>query len=133
LALLSGQQSRFRTDHRLPKGSFERLYQQWLVNSLQDQKSSVLISGKEHAPDGLITVAWGQSQAVIGLLAVRQAVQGAGIGSRLLNAVDGEAVRHGARELAVKTQGINQRACSLYLRNGYRETERYELYHFHLS
>ena len=88
LALLSGQRSRFRTDTRLPQGSFERLYRLWLSNCLNGDNSVLLIRGSRHNPDGLVTADWEQTRCSIGLLAVRQEKQGMGVGSELLKALE---------------------------------------------
>lgn len=131
LALLSGRRSRFRTDTRLPQGSFERLYRLWLSNCLIGDNSVLLIRGSRHNPDGLVTADWEQTRCSIGLLAVRQEKQGMGVGSELLKALELKARMKGAKQISVKTQAINHGARSFYARNGYQCTGSTNLYHLY--
>ena len=134
LALLSGHLSRFRVDPWLPPGSFERLYRQWLLNNLQNKESSrVYISGHSNDPEGILTATWKQEHGTIDLLAVRQDSQGKGIGSKLLEHIENEAVKYSAHQIDVKTQMTNDAARRTYERNGYSLKESFYVYHLHLS
>lgn len=131
LAYLSGHLSRFRVDTRLPPGSFERLYRQWLINSLSLSSSSVYILGPATNPEGMISAEWDRQRCCIGLLAVRADKQGAGLAQNLLQAIEQESLQRGATTVIVKTQMVNGRACRFYRRCGYTQTKSEHLYHFH--
>lgn len=133
LALLSGHLSRFRLDHLLPFGSFERLYRQWLSKSLTNKDSSrIYIAGSSEDPDGMLTASWRQGHGTVDLLAVRQDAQGKGIGSKLLEYFENEAIKIDVNQLCVKTQMTNVMARRVYERNAYTLKESFYLYHLHL-
>lgn len=133
LALLSGHLSRFRVDPWLPSGSFERLYRQWLSNNLKNKESSrVYIAGTREGPEGMLTATWRQGHGTIDLLAVRQDAQGKGIGTKLLEHFENEAVNFDANQLLVKTQMTNDVARRTYERNGYTLKDSLYVYHLYL-
>lgn len=61
----------------------------------------------------------GARAQVLETLSVLPAARGTGLGSRLMDAVDGEALARGIRVAAVDVLGGNERARNLYLRRGY--------------
>jgi ribosomal protein S18 acetylase RimI-like enzyme len=79
----------------------------------------------------MITAEWDADQCCIGLLAVQTQQQGSGIGAQLLKAIELESLSRESTCVVVKTQIINQRACRFYFRNGYKEIQRSNVYHFH--
>lgn len=133
LAYLSGSLSRFRVDPALPQGSFERLYQAWLLKTLDCMPmGSVHAYRVEGQPVGLITCEWDESTCSIGLLAVHPLWQGQGIGTKLIRQAESLCNQNNIRCLEVKTQIVNLEARGLYLKNSFREVSRTHLYHAHL-
>ncbi|WP_456285170.1 GNAT family N-acetyltransferase [Microbacterium sp. JZ101] len=63
---------------------------------------------------------------LIGRIAIAPDVQGHGIGSRLLDAVEVRGASAGAREAELFTGSLSEANIRLYERQGYRETERIE-------
>jgi ribosomal protein S18 acetylase RimI-like enzyme len=84
-------------------------------------------------PEGILTATWKQEHGTIDLLAVRQDSQGKGIGSKLLEHIENEAVKYSAHQIDVKTQMTNDAARRTYERNGYSLKESFYVYHLHLS
>ena len=88
LAFQSGEYSRYKADPHFPKGTFERMYRQWIDNSLDGdfaQKVFVIRVKKEIA--GFATLNFNTPFAgTIGLIAVDPAFRGQKIGSRLMEA-----------------------------------------------
>ncbi|WP_324011294.1 GNAT family N-acetyltransferase [Microbacterium sp. JZ37] len=63
---------------------------------------------------------------LIGRIAIAPDMQGHGIGSRLLDAVEARGASAGAREAELFTGSLSEANIRLYERQGYRETERIE-------
>ncbi|MDI6942113.1 GNAT family N-acetyltransferase [Microbacterium barkeri] len=63
---------------------------------------------------------------LIGRIAIAPDMQGHGIGSRLLDAVEVRGASAGAREAELFTGSLSEANIRLYERQGYRETERIE-------
>lgn len=61
---------------------------------------------------------------LIGRIAIAPDMQGHGIGSRLLDAVEARGAAAGAREAELFTGSLSEANIRLYERQGYRETER---------
>ena len=132
IAFLSGHSSRFKTDISLPAGSFERLYETWIKNSLDRRpKVSIYIYEVRSTPVALITAEWSKFNCIIGLLAVLPAFQGQGIGSKLLKHVESICMLKGILSIEIKTQLSNRGARDLYVKNCFLEQERSFLYHGH--
>ncbi len=133
LAYLSGSLSRFRVDPALPSGSFEKLYQAWLLQTLECMPMGAvyayLVEGR---PVGLITSEWDQTTCTIGLLAVHPSWQGMGIATKLIHQVESLCFRNNLQCLEVKTQLVNISARALYVKNSFSELERAYLYHAHV-
>lgn len=134
LAQASGEQSRFRLDPGFGDGAFERLYGLWLRNSLSGALArDVLLIDGPTGPVGLLTLRDSGERAVIGLLAVEQAVRGQGLGGHLLRAAQDLAVQWGKSALDVATQAANAGALRLYLSAGFVVQERVSVYHLWLD
>lgn len=131
LALLSGHRSRFKTDARLPAGSYERMYDRWLRKNLKSGESgAAYIAGTPADTTGLITASWHGEECRVGLLAVSGLAQGKGIGSSLLRAMELGSAQRKVLQVFVRTQVANHRACAFYEKNGYKAMASTCLYHF---
>ena len=132
IAFLSGHLSRFKIDTSLPVGSFERLYETWLANTLVKRPRSAIYTfhiGERIA--GLITSDSIGFKCTIGLLAVLQSYQGKGVATGLILRTQDICIRNQVAAIEVKTQLSNKSAIALYLKNSFFEYERSFLYHAH--
>lgn len=104
---------RFSIDPLLPREGTDRLYFEWVRNSLTGGRRQVV-----HAGPNFCTFSMRQDgEAAIDLVSVLEPKRG--IGKRLLACTIIEASGQGAGKLHVTTECENQAAWSLYLRTGF--------------
>jgi len=131
LALASGAHSRFRTDPRMAASVFPKLYLTWIRRSVRREIADVvLVATRSEILAGMVTVASREDHAEIGLLAVREAFRGQGIGRQLIEGAEAWAALHGVEAMTVATQGANVAACALYGAMGYNVAQMQAMYHF---
>lgn len=134
LALESGQYSRFRVDPRFPRQGFERLYHQWIINSVQRLiAETTLVTRSGDQLTGMVTVGEKSGRADIGLIAVSAAARGQGLATQLVRAANTWGESHGYAIGQVVTQGANLPACRLYERCGYTKEKSEDVFHFWLG
>ena len=132
LALVSGQYSRYRLDNHFPNGSYERLYQCWIENSVNGTLADVvLFYGENDSKSGLITLKQRGTNCSIGLIAVAPECQGKGVGRELICGAESWLYRRGGRFFEVATQRDNP-ACFFYERMGFRQISATKIYHIWL-
>jgi dTDP-4-amino-4,6-dideoxy-D-galactose acyltransferase len=132
IAFLSGHLSRFKIDLSLPAGSFERLYETWLTNTLENRpRTSIYTYYSDDRVVGLITSELHEPKCNIGLLAVSQSHQGQGIATKLIRHVQDICTINKVASIEVKSQLSNKCAIGLYLKNSFAESDRSFLYHAH--
>jgi len=132
LALQSGHQSRYQNDPGFADDVFERLYTQWIENSVNGKIArEALIYRSNQLPDelGLITLGTKQGRVDIGLLAVDERMRGQEIGSQLVDAAKQRARAWGFGVLQVVTQVSNIGACRFYERCGFTTDSLEHIYH----
>ena len=135
LALVSGGYSRFKLDERLPKGSYERLYNRWIENACPKEgtnKQILLFKDEQNVARGMITIDYQGELGHIGLVAVDSNAQHQGIGSKIMSTLDGYLFECGIKTLEVPTQKANTDACRWYERNGFVAQSRIPIYHWWL-
>ena len=135
LALVSGGYSRFKLDERLPKGSYERLYNRWIENACPKEgtnKQILLFKDEHDVARGMITVDHQGELGHIGLVAVDTDVQHQGIGGKIMSTVDGYLFERGIKTLEVPTQKTNTDACRWYEKNGFAVESITPIYHWWL-
>ena len=132
LALISGVYSRFRIDDKFPKGSYERMYKEWMDKSINGELADYVFEYKENdETKGMITVKVNQSIATIGLIAVDYDAQGKGIASKLIQTVENYLYQIGTvKTINVATQLANHSACHLYEKNGFTISTITDIYHY---
>jgi len=131
LGLHAGLFSRFRTDKKFKNKEFERLYTQWLVNSVNKTIAlRTILALFENNVVGLLTLGEKNNYADIGLVAVENNFTGKGIGTDLINFADNLAFEMKFKELKVVTQLQNTKACSLYEKCNFKIENITNVYHF---
>lgn len=134
LSYQSGEYSRFNIDKRLPAGSFEKLYSSWLRKSLTGEiANKVYVSKYSGIIKGFITLGMKGNKTDIGLLAVDYTSRGLGIGKNLINCSNQHAINRNSQEIQVYTQKQNKNACNFYSKNGFREGDITNIYHYWTS
>lgn len=130
LALQSGAYSRFKIDPHFVHQEFERLYQQWLINSFDAAKNArVFVYEEETELFGFVTLGIKNGIPDIGLIAVAENTRGKGVGSALLDFVDALLLAENYKELTVTTQGKNLPAMAFYHKNNFEVLTRTYIYH----
>ncbi|WP_165822139.1 GNAT family N-acetyltransferase [Hymenobacter edaphi] len=134
LAQDSSGWSRFRRDACFAPGSWQRLYNQWLQESLRGRLAREVLVHDDAAgqPLGMLTLAQQGPVATIGLLAVAPAARRQGVGRALLQAAGQRAQGWGCTELRVTTQQANHAAVALYRAGGFRVETEALIYHIWL-
>lgn len=135
LALVSGGYSRFKLDERLPKGSYERMYNRWIENACPEEgtnKQILTFLDTHGVAKGMITVDYQGGLGHIGLVAVDTDVQHQGIGGKIMSTLDGWLYERGIKTLEVPTQKANTDACRWYEKNGFVAQSKTPIYHWWL-
>lgn len=131
LAIQSGKFSRFKLDKNFENASFEKLYTQWIENSVSKKSANiVLIFGSKKQPKGFITIAFKGTFAQIGLIAVDENEQNQGIGKALIDAATTYVVQNNFTTLQVITQTINTDACRFYEGCGFVKINEIYTHHY---
>ena len=128
LCLQSGIYSRFYLDSSFSSHLYKRLYLTWLKKSLDGilADHTFVIDAKQ--PKGFITLKRANT-AEIGLLAVDQKYRGKGLAKNLVRECQNKLIQSNIKKCRVKTQIVNQAACKLYEDMGFREINRYQIFH----
>ena len=135
LALVSGGYSRFKLDERLPKGSYERLYNRWIENACPREgtnKQILTFLDTNNIAKGMVTIDHQGELGHIGLVAVDTDTQHQGIGGKIMSTLDGYLFKLGVKTLEVPTQKANTNACRWYEKNGFRVQSITFIYHWWL-
>ncbi len=131
LAVASGVQSRFRLDPHFSIIDFERMYEEWIKNTLSGQiaDNCYTYSHQQH-PIGVVTVKKKKDYTNIGIIAVESNFRGKGVGNKLLYAAEKYSYENGFQEITLATQQRNIGACHFYQQNGYLPKTTTNIYHF---
>jgi len=130
LALQAGKYSRFRLDKNFKNNEYERLYTQWLLNSVAKKIAfEVLVAVSEKEIVGLTTLGEKGNYADIGLVSVEESFSGRGIGTDLIHTADNIAFRLKYNQIKVVTQGENLNACKLYEKCNFKLESMTNVYH----
>jgi dTDP-4-amino-4,6-dideoxy-D-galactose acyltransferase len=137
LAVAAGAFSRFAVDPRIPRSQCAKLYESWMQQSCLGEMADCVLGAFEAGPFspclGMITLAFAEDEARIGLIAVQAKARGKGIGSALIQAAHRKMAERGICRAVVITQLANVPACRLYERCGYRICDVQNYYHFWLQ
>lgn len=133
LAILSGKFSRFASDPKIGRKNFEKMYREWIKNSVNKTKADkVLIARQGREIIGLVTLGEKNGRGDIGLIAVKSMMQGRGIGSRLIESALQFFKINNLDSVQVVTQGNNKAALAFYQKSGFRIENMKNFYHFWL-
>lgn len=124
--------SRFRHPW-FQKTDMSRFYSEWSRKAVLNQYDDVCLKIEDPAGQeicGIVTAKLlNEHEVRIGLICVSSAFRGKNLGSILLDSLKDWAFSRNIQKIHVATQGSNQRACLLYLNNGYQLNEvRYWFY-----
>lgn len=130
LAFESGQHSRYRIDPFFTDQDFQRLYREWIDNSVRgiiaDEVFVYKLAGKVL---GMVTLKMAGDKGTIGLMAVEAAYRGQGIGKTLMNYIKKLLASKEIKQLEVATQKANRAACLFYEKNGFTVASETDIYH----
>jgi dTDP-4-amino-4,6-dideoxy-D-galactose acyltransferase len=131
LVLQAGIYSRFHTDKNFVNREYERLYVEWLRNSLNKTLADrILVAKNGSAIVGMTTLGKKADHADIGLVAVDEIMRGQGIGYDLIRFTDSVAFAMGFKTIQVVTQLQNQGACQLYEKCDFKISHITNVYHY---
>ena len=130
LALESGLYSRFHTDVNFVNKEFERLYLEWIKQSLNREIAhEVFVSIDHDRVQGFVSLARKKFEAEIGLIAVDQEIRAGGIGSDLVCHAIKKAWEWNCLSIRVATQKANKTACRFYEKHGFSLHREINIYH----
>ncbi|MBM3185364.1 MAG: GNAT family N-acetyltransferase [Bacteroidetes bacterium] len=134
LSYLAGDFSRFKLDKNFRKGAFEAMYKLWLDESLNLRIANKVficyLESNQTTPIGLITLKIDDiDNARIGLISVSAEYQGIGIGKKLIFHTINYLNEQNIKTLEVATQLENKNAVKFYLKCGFEEYSRSNVYH----
>jgi dTDP-4-amino-4,6-dideoxy-D-galactose acyltransferase len=133
LAYISGEYSRFKKDEKIGLDLFQKLYREWVNNSVNQQiADDVLVYKKDKKILGMVTLKLNTETSVIGLIAVDNAAQGMGIGQQLMAECERTSIENNIKTIEVATQEFNQKAYHFYQKCGFSVKSRQYIYHFWL-
>lgn len=121
IAARSYRLTRFYNDPQFGAEQASELYRTWIRNSVNGYANLVLIAELQGKPAGYIAchLEAGQTAGRIGLVAVADNAQGAGLGTILVNQALQWFQQKMASPVLVVTQGANRGALRLYQRAGF--------------
>jgi dTDP-4-amino-4,6-dideoxy-D-galactose acyltransferase len=131
LAFLSGHKSRFKKDKRFNQNEFEKLYKNWIDNTINKSFGDDLLLYVDSGElSGLITFSSKDEIAKVGLVAVKPTFQGFGIGHKLIKSFEKYyIINKNINFFEITTQEDNKAASSLYKKNGYTLIDEIYIYH----
>ena len=119
LGIASGEFSRFKTDPKMPHGIFEKMYTEWVIQSVQGTMGNVIYYiGNETIIKGFVTLQFHPDYAEIGLIAVDENFRKQNIASNLIHYAAYIANAHNLKNVHVATQLANIPANNLYTKCG---------------
>jgi len=124
--------SRFEFDNNFPKGSAERLYKLWMVNSINKRvadKTFIAREIKSQNAVGVITCKKNSDYGEIILFVVSKEHKGKGLGTFILNRTFHFFKENSIKKVRVVTQARNIPAQRLYQKNGFLTCATSVLFH----
>jgi dTDP-4-amino-4,6-dideoxy-D-galactose acyltransferase len=129
LTLQAGIYSRFKIDNKIPLRKFEILYEEWIRKSVSKEIADNVYIYSDNDLKGMVTIKHYNDKSKIGLISVSKDSRGMNIGSKLISKVKSECFQRNIFKVDVVTQKDNIPACNFYIKNGFRETDKINIYH----
>lgn len=131
LAYLSGNVSRFKMDSNFSNNEFEKLYTEWINNSINKIIAfKTLVKIIDDKVVGFITLGERDADAAkIGLIAVDEMFQGRRIASKLIESCEMISKQKKYSGLEVSTQFTNSKAMSFYKKQNFHIKKITYIYH----
>lgn len=108
----------------------DRFYEAWVENAIRGTFDDCCLISKNGADiTGFVTIRSEHNTARIGLIGVASTSQGQGIGSQLIGAAEEYCQTASKRTLFVNTQGSNDAAKNLYVKNKFDVIDEYHWYY----
>lgn len=131
LGLQSGEFSRYKLDPRIKESYFKKLYELWVLNSLNKTfATEVIIYTVEGRAAGFFSFKVDQNIIKAGLSAVDAGYRGKGIGKKMLLLLENYAMKHDVAEIIIPTQAANTGACAFYTKLGYTVQKKEFICHY---
>lgn len=120
LAYESGKHSRFLLDENFGRENFEKLYDEWVINSLNKKFAvKTFYIEENNVAVGFATIQKAGNIGKIGLIATSPKYQGKGFGKKLLQYAENYCLNNGMKIMEIPTQKENLQACAFYIKLGY--------------
>lgn len=134
LAYESGKHSRFKQDALFKDSEFEKLYQCWVINSINKTfGDKVFYILDNEVPTAFVTLNLKDNIGQIGLIAVDKHYQGQGLGKQIIKYIESYCVNHTISILKIPTQAHNKNASGFYTKLGYHIIQQDIIKHFWLK
>jgi dTDP-4-amino-4,6-dideoxy-D-galactose acyltransferase len=134
LSIQTSHKSRFRIDTNFKDGTSDRLFKQWIANSVNRiNAQEVWVYWNQSSIAGLITLSINSDAGKIGLIGVDTSLRNKGIGFELLNCTEHYLSGLEISRLEVVTQRANIEACRFYEKNGFSIDHVQNVYHLWIT
>lgn len=134
LGLQTGIYSRFYIDSRFPKGSYEKLYKYWIVNSANKQIADKFFVYKIKSKIiGYVAVKDIKNSLDITLIAVDKYYRSKGIGKMLLEYLIEYANEHNYNEVSISTHYENTPMIKFLKKYNFKLKEKTSIIHFWIN
>tara|TARA_R100000935_G_C2810448_1_gene154723 strand:+ start:601 stop:1311 length:711 start_codon:yes stop_codon:yes gene_type:complete len=119
LAHLAGRQGRFGMDSRISKNIYNKIFENWMINSINKKMADeVLVYKDNDVIVGFATIKIDGNKGYVPLLAVDRPFEGKGVSFALMRAVETRLVESGCEYLLSGTQEKNKKALAAFSRFG---------------
>jgi len=134
LAYESGKHSRFKKDTLFKNSEFKKLYQCWVINSINKTFGhKVFYILDKQVPVAFVTLNKKHNIGQIGLIAVDKHYRGRGLGKQLIKYIESYCVKHTIPILNIPSQAHNKNATGFYTKLGYQIIQQDITKHFWLK
>lgn len=119
LAHLAGKQGRFGMDSRISKNIYNKIFENWIINSINKKMADeVLVYKDNDIIVGFATIKMDGNKGYVPLLAVDRQFEGKGVSFALMRAVETRLVESGCEYLLSGSQEKNKKALASFTRFG---------------
>lgn len=126
--------SKFIKDDNFRLRSGYKVYEEWIKNSIYEDKKSFAIQLSEDGDiKGFILFKMDYDCIVLELVKVNERYRGEGVCSQLICEIENYAMNNGIIDIHVGTQINNIAAINLYHKLGYKEVSRTSVYHWWIN